>query len=234
MLEENYESLTSLLPRNPRIFLLSPANLAGIRAGYVLRPNATLDLACRLRGNGVSLGELFSFISGLYFRGKLAYARAFSAPPPGMQPSFVITASGGLVSPETTVTMEQLRQITGNDIDAGNPGYRAPLERDCRTLCQQMGDSCDVVLLGSVATPKYVEPLLEIFGERLLFPTAFVGRGDMSRGGLMLRCVEANEELTYAPVRNAIRQGVRPAKLPPLRPASKKTASIADKVPDVL
>src|ERR1700757_1743531 len=55
-----------------RVFLLSPANLSGVRAGYLLRENAKSDLASRLRTNGVALGELFSFISGLYFRGKLA------------------------------------------------------------------------------------------------------------------------------------------------------------------
>ena len=43
---------------------------------------ATFDLAVRLRGpGGAALGEVFSFMSGLYFRGKLAYARTFPAPP---------------------------------------------------------------------------------------------------------------------------------------------------------
>ena len=202
-------------PRNARIFLLSPANLGGIRAGYVLKPSATLDLAVRLRRDGVSLGELFTFISGLYFRGKLAYARAFSAPPPEVSGSFIITATGGLIPPETVVTLDRLREIAGNDIDPDDTRYRTPLDRDCQILSKTLGNSCEVVLLGSVATPKYVEPLLQIFGERLLFPTEFVGRGDMSRGGLMLRCVEANEELVYAPVHNAIRHGARPPKLLP-------------------
>src|SRR5215472_8750333 len=136
-----------------RIFLLSPANIAGIRARYVLGPNAESELACRLRRDGVSLGELFSFISGLYFRGKLAYARAFSAPPAEVSGSFVITATGGLVPPETRVTLEILREIAANDIDPGDARYRGPLDRDCRLLSEKMGDSCDVVLLGSVATP---------------------------------------------------------------------------------
>ncbi len=200
------------------MFLLSPANVGGIRAGYVLKPNAGFDLACRLRGDGVSLGELFSFISGLYFRGKLAYARAFSAPPNGVSGSFVITATAGLLPPETVVTLDRVREIAANDIDAADARYRAPLDRACQSLLQRLGTSCEVVLLGSVATPKYVEPLLQIFGERLLFPTEFVGRGDMSRGGLMLRCVEANEELAYTPVLNAVRRGARPPKLlPPVR-----------------
>jgi len=203
------------LPRS-RIFLLSPANVAGIRARYVLGPNAESELACRLRGDGVSLGELFSFVSSLYFRGKLAYARAFAAPPPNLAGSFVITASGGLLSRETIVNLDRLRQIAGTDIDAGNESYLTPLRRDCQQICEIASDSCDVVLLGSVATAKYVDPLLEAFGDRLLFPAEFAGRGDMSRGGLLLRCVEAGEELAYVPVRNGTRHGPRPAKLPPL------------------
>jgi hypothetical protein len=80
-----------------------------------------------------------------------------------------------------------------------------------------MGAHCEAVLLGSIATPKYVEPLLSVFGERLLFPAEFVGRGDMSRGGLMLRCQRAGTELTYIPVGNALRHGQRPPKLPRIR-----------------
>jgi hypothetical protein len=199
-----------------RIFLLSPANLAGIRAGYVLRSNAAFDLACRLRQDGVTLGELFSFISGLYFRGKLVYASAFSAPPPGLAGSLVITASQGLLPPDTVITLERLRALGGNDIHAADHRYRTALERDCQSLAECAGSSFDIVLLGSIATPKYVEPLLEIFGQRLLFPSEFVGRGDMSRGGLMLRCVGSRKELSYVPVLNAIRHGPRPPKLAPL------------------
>lgn len=196
-----------------RIFLLSPANLAGIRASYVLRDGAASDLARRLRGNGVSLGELFSFISGLYFRGKLAYAIAFSGCEHEMSGAYVITASGCLIPPETVVTLNLVREMALTDIDAADPRYREPFDRACQSLSEKVRDCCDVVLLGSIATPKYVEPLLQAFGDRLLFPLDFVGRGDMSRGGLMLRAVEAQKELSYGPVLNAERRGPRPPKL---------------------
>lgn len=196
-----------------RIFLLSPANLAGIRASYVLRDGATSDLACRLRGDGVSLGELFSFISGLYFRGKLAYANAFSRCEHEMSGSYVITASGCLIPPETVLTLNAVREMALTDIDAADPRYREPFDRTCQSLSKKVRECCDVVLLGSIATPKYVEPLLQAFGERLLFPLDFVGRGDMSRGGLMLRAVEAQQELSYGPVLSAERRGPRPPKL---------------------
>jgi hypothetical protein len=202
---------------NQRIFLLSPANLSGIRAGYVLGANGRSAIASRLRQGGVQLGELFTFISGLYFRGKLAYARAFGAPSGDGSGAFVITSTAGLLRPETVVTLDQLREWGSNDIAAGDEKYRVPLVRDCRLLLSRFGGQCDVVLLGSIATPKYVEPLVSVFGERVLFPAEFVGRGDMSRGGLMLRSVESGKELEYIAVLNATRRGQRPPKLLPLK-----------------
>lgn len=216
--------------RRQRVFLLSPANLSGIRAGYLLRENATSDLAYRLRTDGAALGELFSFVSGLYFRGKLAYARAFSSPSDGLLQPLVITAGSGLLSPDTVISFHQVTEWTTTDIAAGHERYRAPLDRDCRALSEQTGDDCDVVLLGSIATSKYVDPLLQIFRERLLFPAEFVGRGDMSRGGLLLRAVEAQQELTYVPVLNATRRGRRPPKLLPLQ--TRRTANKLKEVPD--
>ena len=162
------------------------------------------------------LGELFSFVSGLYFRGKLAYAQAFATPRSGRSGVFVITSTAGLLQPDAIVTIERLREWAGGDIDAGCSRYRDALYRDCALLLETLGDSYEIVLLGSIATPKYVDPLLKVFGERLLFPAEFVGRGDMSRGGLMLRAVEAGKELRCAPVVHAIRHGKRPPKLLPL------------------
>ena len=172
----------------------------------------------KLREEGAPLGEVYAFVSGLYFRGKLAYANAFAAAPPGVSCSVVITPGLGLIPPETVVTIEQLRAIAAVPIDLDDPRYRMPLERDARTLHEAAGPDCQFVLLGSVATPKYMEPLLKIFGERLVFPEDFAGRGDMSRGGLMLRCAHTGAELTYAPASVAKRHGPRPPKLPKWRP----------------
>lgn len=199
-----------------RIFLLSPANLGGTRARLVLNPDAKSDLACRLRANGVALGELFTFLSSLYFRGKLAYSKAFCLPPSACSGSYVITANAGLLDPETIVVLDQVRGMAAARIDAEERAYRAPFELSCRLLSEKIDDSCDIVLLGSIATPKYVEPLLQIFGERLLFPAEFVGRGDMSRGGLLLRAVKAQSELAYTSVLSSTRHGARPPKLLPV------------------
>jgi hypothetical protein len=201
------------------IFLLSPANCGGNRARIVLSEKATFDLAVRVRSaDGAPLGEVFSFMSGLYFRGKLAYGRAFAAPPEDVELDgggiFVITPNAGLRSPDTRVTVDAIRRFAGVDVSADNPAYRRPLERSARALAAEIGDT-PVVLLGSIASPKYVDVLLDIFGERLLFPQEFVGRGDMSRGGLLLRCAAAGQPLTYVPVAGAVRTGARPPKLDP-------------------
>jgi hypothetical protein len=201
-------------PSKPqRIFLLSPANAAGLRANLLVGENAKSLLAQRLRETGATLGEVFTFISGLYFRGKLAYAEAFAEPPEGLTGIYVITACGGLIPAGRLLTTAELREISSVPIDANNPRYRKPLERDARILFELIDEHCEVVLLGSIATSKYVEPLLGIFGERLLFPMEFVGRGDMSRGGLMLRCAREGTQLTYVAVASAVRHGIKPPKL---------------------
>ena len=211
-----------------RVFLLSPANLGGIRAQMMLSPRAQFQLARQLQSDaGAPLGEIFSFVSGLYFRGKLAYARRFARPPDAADPVtaggvLVITSNAGLRSVDTIVTVESFRAFATGDIDSRNPTYRKPLEQSAEVLLDAIGPDCDVVLLGSVASGKYVDLLLPVFGDRLMFPPDFVGRGDMSRGGLMLRCVTAGYELPYVPIAGATRHGQRPPKLEPLRPRSRK------------
>ena len=154
-----------------RVFLLSPANVTGIRAGQILSDCAQSELRelqMRLRREGVTLGELFCFISGLYFRGKLAYARAFARGPRNFPGTYVITACGGLIPPETRVTLEQVWDICCGDVGPTSGRYRVPLDRDLRSL-SELATDCQIVLLGSIATPKYVDPLLEILGRTVVF-----------------------------------------------------------------
>jgi hypothetical protein len=194
-----------------RVFLLSPANCRGTKAKQVLSPNARFAVATRLASqSGVPIGELFAHMSGLYFRGKLTYARRFGR-------AFVITPDQGLVPAEMPVTRDVLVRFAGADIHLENPAYRRPLEVTARSLADQAGADADFVLLGSVASAKYVEVLGAIFGSRLIFPCDFVGRGDMSRGGLLLRAAAAGQELRYEPVLGAVRRGSRPPKLEPIR-----------------
>jgi hypothetical protein len=208
---------TPILAAPARIFLLSPAHLGGKRADLLLSGHGRFALAERLRaGTAVTLGEAFSFLSGLYFRGKLAYASRYATPPPGAPGVHVITSNRGLVPADTPMTADELRALAGTAIRADEPRYREPLRRSLSAIDATMTPAAEVILLGSIATGKYVDLLLEGLGERLLFPGEFVGRGDMSRGALLLRAVREARELDYRPVAAATRRGPRP---PATRPS---------------
>jgi hypothetical protein len=186
-----------------RVFLLSPAHCGGKRAALLLRDAADFSLAARLRSvEGISLGEAFSFLSGLYFRGKLAYASRFGRPRAGTAAVQVITTNRGLVPADARVGLEDLRAFGSVDIQAEDPRYRGPLVRDIARLAEDQ--TVELVLLGSLATGKYVDVLLDVVGERLLFPKDFLGRGDMSRGALLLRAAREGRELAYEPAARAL------------------------------
>jgi len=205
------------LPQAQTVFLLSPAHCGGKRAKILLDQRATFPLAVRLRESGAAIGDVFSFLSGLYFRGKLGYGRSFArlaAAPHGV---LVITPGRGLIPPDAIVTLADLREIAEVGVTPVEPRFRVPLERDSATLASVLSGSDQVILLGSIATGKYVDIIESQLDGRLRFPADFVGRGDMSRGGLMLRCVLQQQELLYVPVAGAIRRGKRPPRLDPLR-----------------
>jgi hypothetical protein len=197
------------------VFLLSPAYCAGRRAAVLLRQDSTLEIAQRLQRGALTLGEAFTFCSGLYFRGKITYARRFAA-----DATLVITPTRGLQSPDTVVSPALLREFAAIDIASEDNRYREPLERDLGALAARIAPDVRVVLLGSVATGKYVDVLVRWLGDRLYFPQLFVGRGDMSRGGLLLRHAASGIELDYVPLEaNAKRRGPRPPKLEPRTPS---------------
>lgn len=181
------------------VFLLSPANLSGRRAGYLLSPRSRSELAARLSGDGVELAEIFSFISGLYFRGKWTYVKAFAGSAEE-ECAYVITAAQGLMSPFAIVRDKDLRAMAGVEIHHDSAEYTRPLERDARALAAKLAGEDRVVLLRSIATPKYIAPLSRIFGRRLMIPAAFVGLGDMARGAMMLRAARENTPLEYVAV----------------------------------
>jgi hypothetical protein len=204
--------------KSQRIFLLSPAYAGGRRAQMILSERAQFELAKKLRSkDGATIAEVFTFLSGLYFRGKIAYANAFACASNGDCAVFVITPTRGLVDARSTISLADLREFAAVDIDEREPRYRKPLEKSVRQLAENLPSNCDVVLLGSIATGKYVDVFLKYFRKRLRFPADFVGRGDMSRGGLMLRCAADRTELKYISVAGAVLNGKRPPKLTPRR-----------------
>ena len=196
------------------LFLLSPASTSGRRARILLSPHAQFELAQRVRSSeGAPIGEVFSFLSGLYFRGKLGYARRFGQFPGAIR---IITSERGLVPPELAVTVADLTAMAASAIEAGNSRYAAPFERDAAGLAASLGPGDRVILLGSIATGKYADLLRPVLADRLVFPSQFVGRGDMSRGGLLLRAMDAGIELEYMPIFSGeSRRGKRPPKLEP-------------------
>jgi hypothetical protein len=185
------------------LFLISPARCGGPRAQQLARSPG--ELGVQLREGRAPIGDVFSWLSALYFRGKLTYARAFAAAPAHV---LVMAPGAGLRTPDTAISADQLRAM--GELDVESEPFVQALRRDA----QLAADAARVVLLGSIATGKYVDCLLEVFGARLVFPSAFVGRGDMSRGGLLLRAARSGEELAYASIEGATLHGPRPPKLP--------------------
>ena len=229
-----------------KLFLLSPASANGVRALQLASPRASFATAHRLRSpEGLPIGEAFSFLSALYFRGKMTYARPFAAaawpepasgpepsaaperPAPGMPegqatvapehgPSILVIAPGfGLVAPDWPLTAARLRKLARTPVDPARRVYSEPLRRDAREAHAKLPERGGVVLLGSIATGKYLDLLAPIFGERLLVPRAFVGAGDMRRGSLLLRAARLGEELEYVRIESLRRSPRPPAPRPP-------------------
>jgi hypothetical protein len=205
----------SIVGLRPTVFLLSPAQCGSVRAGMLTQPTARFPLARQLQSaEGASLGEVFAFLSALYFRGKLAYAQHFERPPAGVSGVWVITPGMGLLSAVARVGVEHMLAFADVDIHHANERYAQPLVRDLSRLALMSSLDTQFVLLGSVASAKYLRPLQAVVREQLFFPAEFIGRGDMSRGGLLLRCAREHRELEYIPVAGATLHGKRPPRLP--------------------
>lgn len=190
-----------MLETTPKIFILSPASLTGERARQLLSPEARFETARRYRSRkGVPIEEAFTFLSSLYFRGKIAYARHFAKPPGDLPASgvLVIAPGFGLVPEGWPLTAKRVETVRRTPIDLKNPDYCEPMRQHTEMLKEALPDDTQVVLLGSIATGKYVDLLLPVFGDRLVFPRCFVGIGDMSRGSVLLRAVREDQELEYS------------------------------------
>jgi hypothetical protein len=127
----------------------------------------------------------------------------------------VIVPGLGLLPPETVFSPEQLQATAQIEVDADNPAHHEALLEAAASVDRATCHQCSFVLLGSVASAKYTTALLKVLDQRLLFPAEFVGRGDLSRGGIMLRSAASRQELSYIPVSGAQLRGPRPARLNP-------------------
>jgi hypothetical protein len=200
--------------RASTVFLLSPARCGSERA-QVLITSKRSALGQQLRAEAASIGEVFAWLSALYFRGKLGYAQRFGSNLGGVPGALIMAPGLGLRAPEARLSVAMFRAM--GEVEVESAAFVEPLVRDARLVAQRVGPAARVVLLGSIATGKYLDNLLDVFGTQLLFPETFVGRGDMSRGGLLLRAARTGDELTYRPIVGATLHGSRPPKLPRLR-----------------
>ncbi|HKU42511.1 MAG TPA: hypothetical protein VJR89_30345 [Polyangiales bacterium] len=202
----------------PTVFLLSPARCGSVRALQLTAASTGSAIGKQLQSSeGAPLGEVFAHLSSLYFRGKLLYARQFAHRPDGGPGVFVITPGKGLCQESERITAEDLLGYASVEVHHENEAFTGPLLRDAQQLAAAAGAGTRVVLLGSIASSKYLSTLQIVFGPRLLFPADFVGRGDMSRGGLLLRGARERRELVYAPVMATVLRGPRPPRLPPVK-----------------
>jgi hypothetical protein len=137
---------------------------------------------------------VFNFVSGLYFRGLTTRRLRKPSTTLASSPRRQAWAHG------TAVRLDDLARYAAVSIGVGESAI-ACRSSGCRRLARGLSPGDEVVLLGSIATPKYLAILEPIFGDRLRVPRDFIGRGDMSRGTLLLRAVRAASELEYIPAR---------------------------------
>src|SRR5688572_15452180 len=97
------------------VFLLSPASCAGTRARQLMN-SRTNPLRARLEDSGAPLGEVFTYMSSLYFRGKLAYANHF-----GGGRALVIAPGLGLVPTDRTIYLDDLKAMAQVPVDEDVP-----------------------------------------------------------------------------------------------------------------
>ena len=191
-------------------FRLRAAAARGLR---LIDGSSASSLAQQLQTeSGAPLCEVFAFLSSLYFRGKLAYARAFARPPHAMRGVFIVTPGAGLCT-KRRLSPRRPRRVCGGRGRSRNPHFVAPLLRDVQALVASASSTrascCSAASLRQVRRAAAAG-----VRERLLFPADFVGRGDMSRGGLCCAPRAKASELDYLPVLGATRHGPRAARLP--------------------
>jgi hypothetical protein len=190
------------------VFLLSPAHAGGVKAKLLVSEKSRFETALRFRSReGLSIAEAYSFMSALYFRGKVAYSLRFGSD------YYVIVPGFGLVPLDWKMTPARFDRLKEVEVDPRCAEYTRSLQKTASRVAASIPADCRVVLLGSIATDKYVNVLAPIFKRHLHYPKLFSGRGDMSRGALMLQASRTGQELEYAPVLSKLSCTVRQPKL---------------------
>ncbi len=187
------------------VYLISPADCSGHRAALLLKGGGNREIAAGLRSRaGVPIGNLFSFVSGSYFRGKLLYAKAFATSSASGGGVYVIVPGRGLGVPEAHIRLADLREIAAVPVHRDVDRYVKPLLKDAKRLARRLSKHDAVVFLGSIASDKYTSVLHTAFENLLHVPRAFIGRGSLSRGSLLLRAAKAGQRLAYVRVEEIV------------------------------
>ena len=214
----------------PRIFLLSPASTDGLRAQQLTSPRAGFGAAERYRSpEGVTIEEAFTFMSSLYFRGKIGYARHFAAPPPELALGSRTTASwsslpaSGWCRRACRITPEEMKKLRRTPVDLKSRAYCAPMKKHVEQLRDLAPDGLGGAP-GQRRDRQVRGPAAAGPRDRLLFPRDFAGAGDMKRGGMMLRAVREDRELSLR----------HPRRAPPPRPRLKLLAGSGSRPQELL
>ena len=119
---------------NP-IFLESRRQIATEyeRAGSSGQPGAPTSRSDCASWTVFHSAKVFTFLSALYFRGKLAYARAFARPPASAEGVLIITPTAGLLPPDTLVRLSRLRGFSRVPINVKNKLSRCVAVRSKET-----------------------------------------------------------------------------------------------------
>ena len=184
-----------IMPRcaQPRVFLLSPAHLGGERARILMRPEASFDLAARVREKrrcarrrDLRVSERALLPRQAHLRGRV---RGGAASPRSRRPTSSPPTAGWPPCTSASITRARPRWA------ASTSTARRGLSQAARARRQEAGEA-DRRRRGGAARLGGVDEVhrrarARCSSARLVCPVDFVGRGDMSRGSLMLQARRA-------------------------------------------
>ena len=128
----------------------------------------------------------------------------------------MITPNRGLLAPSVRMTLDDLARLAKTDIDPCAEEFRKPLQQDAKALAEALGPRGQPVLLGSIATPKYVDVLLVSLSAGASFPGRIRWSGRHEPWGSLA-------SLCGRPLGTRLRAGA--GSCPARRPATKAASS---------
>ena len=145
------------------------------------------------------------------------YASRFGRPPPSLPPALVITPTRGLQSPSLPISRSLIEEFASLDWHRPTRAFWIRSSRVRVSFVHRSSQRCAWSCSGASRRAGTSSRWRASSRAGCNYPAEFVGRGDMSRGGLLLRHAEEGRELDYVPLAAGLtRHGAKPPKLPPL------------------